>query len=192
MPSVCFYFQVHQPWRLKEHSLFDIGSDHNYFNHQGDGNLNNVWVLNKVAQKCYLPTNELLLELLNSHPEFKVSYSFSGVFLEQIEQHAPEVLESFKKLVNTGQVEVLSETFHHSLSFLYSVKEFRRQVRMHKKLTNVDEIGFGTKQCITNRFGIKPKYVRRVVSIEPITHPIGQLVDRHRVTVTFVTDKLMI
>lgn len=133
MSSVCFYFQVHQPMRIKRYRIFDIGLDHNYFNDDSYLNLNNKKILHKVANKCYLPTNKVLLDLLKKYPEFKISFSFSGIFLHQIENNYPEVLESFQKLVKTGQVEILSETYYHSLSFLYSKKEFKRQVLMHKK-----------------------------------------------------------
>ncbi len=133
MASVCFYFQVHQPFRVKDYRVFDIGNDSEYFNDESERSLNNKKILNKVAGKCYLPTNAVMLDLLNKHPEFKISYSFSGVFLEQLEKWSPETLESFQKLVATGRVEILAETFHHSLSFLYSPEEFRRQVALHNK-----------------------------------------------------------
>lgn len=133
MASVCFYFQVHQPMRIKRYRIFDIGHDHDYFNDHSFLNLNNKKILHKVANKCYLPTNKVLLDLLKKYPEFKISFSFSGIFLHQIENDYPEVLESFQKLVKTGQVEILSETYYHSLSFLYSKKEFKQQVLMHKK-----------------------------------------------------------
>lgn len=131
MPSICFYFQVHQPKRVKRYRVFDIGSNGNYFNHIGDGNLNNDWVLRKVSEKCYLPANEVMLRLIKSHPDFKISFSLSGVFLEQIEASEPRVLKSFQNLVNTGNVELLGETYYHSLSFLYSEEEFIEQVKMH-------------------------------------------------------------
>ncbi|OGD31521.1 alpha-amylase [Candidatus Azambacteria bacterium RIFCSPHIGHO2_02_FULL_52_12] len=134
MPSVCFYFQVHQPFRVKKYSIFQIGNDHDYFNDRGDGKLNNGKIFEKVARKCYLPTNEMMLRLLDRHPEFKISYSLSGVFLEQAERYAPEVLNSFYRLVQTGRVELLSETYYHSLAALYSFDEFERQVAMHRAL----------------------------------------------------------
>jgi len=134
MPSVCFYFQVHQPLRLKKYRIFDIGSERQYFNDSSESKLNNVKILNKVASKCYLPANNVLYGLLKKHPDFKISFSFSGVFLEQIEDNAPEVLESFQRLVDTGQVEVLSETYYHSLAFLYSREEFEKEVLLHRKM----------------------------------------------------------
>jgi len=147
MASVCFYFQVHQPYRIKRYRAFDIGNDSNYFNDASENDTNNVKVLRKVADKCYLPANKTLLELLKKHPEFRISFSLSGVFLEQIEEFAPEVLKSFQDLVNTGRVEILSETYHHSLAFLYSRDEFVRQVLAHKNK-------------IQDLFGVSPQVFR--------------------------------
>jgi alpha-amylase len=134
MVSICFYFQVHQPFRIRKFSLFDIGKGLDYFSDNSGTNLDNFFVLKKVAEKCYLPMNAVLLELLEKYPQFKISFSFSGVFLEQLEKFLPEVLESFQKLVRTGRVEILQETYYHSLSFLYSKGEFREQIRLHKEL----------------------------------------------------------
>lgn len=133
MPSVCFYFQVHQPYRIKKYRIFDIGKEHNYFNDASESSLNNKKILKKVIDKSYLPTNRLLLSLLKKYPQFKISFSFSGVFLEQLEKDFPEVIDSFQKLVATGKTEILSETYYHSLSFLYSKKEFKFQVNKHKE-----------------------------------------------------------
>lgn len=133
MPAVCFYFQVHQPHRVRKYGLFDIGRDHNYFSDSSETNLNNRRILEKVARKCYLPANAVMLDLLEKYPEFKISYSLSGVFLEQLENYSPETLDSFRKLVDTGRVELLGETYYHSLSFLYDPDEFKKQVAMHKK-----------------------------------------------------------
>lgn len=131
MASVCFYFQVHQPLRVKKYTVFQIGKDREYFNDDSGSNLNNKKILDKVSKKCYLPANKVLFELIKRHPEFKVSFSLSGIFLEQIEKHQPRVLESFQKLVDTGNVELLGETYYHSLSFLYSKEEFYSQVKLH-------------------------------------------------------------
>ncbi|MCK5085615.1 glycoside hydrolase family 57 protein [Candidatus Parcubacteria bacterium] len=133
MPSICFYFQVHQPYRIKKYSVFDIGNDHNYFKDENLNEKGNKAVMEKVARKCYLPTNKILLDLIHKHPEFKISYSFSGTALEQMENFAPEVLESFQKLIKTGNVEILSETYYHSLAFFYSDEEFIEQIKLHKK-----------------------------------------------------------
>jgi alpha-amylase len=132
MPSVCLYFQVHQPLRVKKYRVFDVGLDHKYFNDSSETNLNNSRILNKVATKSYLPANELMLNLLKKHKEFRISYSFTGVVLEQMEKFQPKVLKSFQKLIDTGRVEVLSETYYHSLAFFYSKGEFESQVELHK------------------------------------------------------------
>ena len=154
MASVCFYFQVHQPFRVKRYQLFGIGNDHDYFNDESNTKLNNRNILNKVAGKCYLPANAVMLELLRKYPEFKISYSFSGIFLEQLEMYSPETIESFKKLVDTGRVEILSETFYHSLSFLYSRDEFQSQVKLHakkiKELFGVTPTAFRNTELIYN------------------------------------------
>ena len=154
MASVCFYFQVHQPYRIKRYRIFDVGHDHEYFNDHSDKDINNEKILHKVANKCYLPTNALMLELLNKHPEFKIAYSLSGVFLDQLEQFSPETLKSFQALVKTGRVEILDETYYHSLSFLYSKEEFVKQVEMHrakvKKLFGVTPTAFRNTELIYN------------------------------------------
>ena len=127
------YFQVHQPYRIKKYRVFDVGNDSAYFNQNDDTDLNNRKVFEKVARKCYLPANKVFLELLKKFPEFKIAYSLSGVFIEQAEEFMPEVIESFQRLVATGRVEILSETYYHSLSFLYSVDEYKSQIELHKK-----------------------------------------------------------
>ncbi len=130
MRTICLYFQVHQPFRFRRYRFFDIGNDHYYYD-----DYSNESILNKVAQKCYLPTNELMLDLIQKHEgRFKVSYSISGIAMEQFRLYAPEVLDSFKRLADTGHVEFLSETFDHSLSSLKGKKEFERQVKAHKAL----------------------------------------------------------
>lgn len=138
--DICIYFQVHQPLRLAPFSIFQEAS---FFGNNG-GNGNgfsgdhyfdyglNEQIMQKVAKKCYLPTNKLMLELLEKHPEFKISYSLTGVFMEQCKRFAPEVLESFAALAKTGRVEFLSETYYHSLSYLFGEKdEFVDQIKLH-------------------------------------------------------------
>ena len=129
MISVVFYFQVHQPFRLrKDYRFFDIGENHFYEDEKA-----NREILNKVAEKNYIPMNKLLLDLIREFPgEFKVSFSISGVALEQFELYNPFVLELFQELAATGQVEFINETYYHSLAFLFSKKDFREQVKMHK------------------------------------------------------------
>ncbi|MFV1917248.1 MAG: glycoside hydrolase family 57 protein [Patescibacteria group bacterium] len=133
MASICLYFHVHQPLRIKKYKVFDVGHDHKYFNDESETKLNNRKILEKVARKSYLPTNDILYRLLKNIPDFKISYSFSGIVLEQLARDFPEVLDSFRKLVDTGRVEILSETYHHSLAFFYSKPEFERQVKKHKE-----------------------------------------------------------
>ncbi len=130
MRTICLYFQVHQPFRLRRYRFFDIGNDHYYYD-----DYSNESILNKVALKCYLPANDLMLDLIKKHKgKFKVAYSISGIALEQFRLYAPEVLDSFKKLAETGQVEFLSETFAHSLSSLKDKREFKAQVNAHREL----------------------------------------------------------
>ncbi|MEK6853761.1 MAG: glycoside hydrolase family 57 protein [Nanoarchaeota archaeon] len=142
MVSVCFYFQVHQPLRLRPYTVFEIGKSNNYFDEQ-----KNKGILDRVTKKCYLPTNTIMLELLDKYPEFRVSYSISGIALEQFMRHEQKVLDSFKELARTGRVEFLDETYHHSLSFVYSKPEFIEQVKLHNKL-------------ITDLFGKSPGVFR--------------------------------
>jgi alpha-amylase len=129
MPAVVFYFQVHQPFRLRPYTFFDIGENHFY-----EDDAKNREILQKVAAKCYLPMNALLAELIDRHAgAFKIAFSISGVALDQFERYAPEVLASFQALARTGGVEFLSETEYHSLAFLFSEQEFREQVEIHNR-----------------------------------------------------------
>jgi alpha-amylase len=128
MPSVCFYFQIHQPFRLRRYSVFD--TDRNYFD-----DYKNAEIARKVAHKCYLPANRTLLDAIKMHEgRFRIAYSITGVALEQFQQYAPEVMDTFHQLNASGCVEFLSETYYHSLSFLYSREEFRQQVELHDQL----------------------------------------------------------
>lgn len=136
MISVCPYFHVHQPHRIKRYRVFDIGNDSEYFNASDETDLNNGKVLRKVAEKSYIPTNAILAELLAKHPEFRFAFSFSGTVLDQFELYAPEVLKSFQSLVASGRVEILADTYYHSLAFFYSRPEFERQVALHQKRIN--------------------------------------------------------
>ena len=136
MLNIVFYFQVHQPYRLKRLRVLDIGQEASYF----DETLNRS-IMKKVANKCYLPANRLMLDLIEKHKgDFKISYSISGITIEQFKKYVPEVLDSFKKLADTGQVEFLCETYYHSLSFLFDIDEFLEQVQMHRQLM-LDEFG---------------------------------------------------
>jgi alpha-amylase len=131
MVSVCFYFQVHQPLRLKKnYSFFDIGVNHFYEDEEA-----NKAILKKVSEKCYIPMNRLLLELIEKYSgKFKVAFSISGIAIEQFQKFSPHVLELFQKLAETGCVEFINETYYHSLAFLFSKTNFKRQVLKHKHL----------------------------------------------------------
>ncbi|NPA35717.1 MAG: polysaccharide deacetylase family protein [Chlorobi bacterium] len=127
MKNICFYFQVHQPFRFRRYRFFDIGNDHYYYD-----DYTNEGVLNKVAQKSYLPANKLLLKMLKKYKgKFKVAFSISGVAIDQFKLYAPEVLDSFKELAETGYVEFLAETYSHSLVSLKDKAEFEAQVKKH-------------------------------------------------------------
>lgn len=131
--AIVLYLHVHQPYRVRHYTVFDTGSKHDYFDAGYDEDTSNERILHKVAEKSYLPTNERLIKLLNEHPEFKLSISITGTVLEQLEKWSPEALKSFQDLVATGRVEIVGETFHHSLAFFYSRPEFEMQVTMHKE-----------------------------------------------------------
>lgn len=143
MKTVCFYFQVHQPWRLKTYRFFNMGNDHNYLD-----DFTNRAIMQKVARECYLPMNALLLSLIEENKgAFKVSFSITGSAVEQFKAYAPEVLESFKRLAETGCVEFLGETYSHSLSSLYSADEFKNEVKLHTAM-------------LKEEFGVKPTAFR--------------------------------
>jgi alpha-amylase len=128
MASVCFYFQVHQPFRLRHYTVFDHTP--RYFDE-----FKNASICRKVANKCYLPSNRLLLDTIRRYEgRFKISYSITGVIMEQFQKYCPEVMSTFDALAETGCVEFLAETYHHSLSFLYSIDEFTEQINMHCEL----------------------------------------------------------
>lgn len=131
--GITLYLHVHQPLRVREYSVFDTSIDHNYFiDPDVLSGRNNEKIFNKVADKSYRPMNALLEKLLKKHDDFKLSLSITGTFIEQAEQWAPDVLESFKRLVDTGRVEIVSETYYHSLAFFYSRSEFEKQVELHR------------------------------------------------------------
>jgi alpha-amylase len=131
--AIVLYLHVHQPYRVRHYTIFDISQKHDYFEAPYEDQRSNERIIHKVAEKSYLPTNRRLLQLLKDHPEFKLSLSITGVVLEQLERWAPEALQSFKDLVDTGRVEIVGETYHHSLAFFYSRTEFETQVAMHEK-----------------------------------------------------------
>jgi alpha-amylase len=131
--GVVLYLHVHQPFRVRQYSVFDTGEAHDYFDEPNyNTDRNNEQVFRKVADKSYRPMNNLLQHLLDTHPDFKASLSITGTFIEQAERWGPDVIESFKRLVATGRVEIVAETYYHSLAFFYSRSEFERQVEAHK------------------------------------------------------------
>ena len=143
MKTVCFYFQVHQPWRLKKYRFFNMGKDHNYLD-----DLQNRSIMQKVARQCYLPMNALLLKLIRENKgKFRCSFSITGIAIEQFRAYAPEVLESFRALAETGCVEFLAETYSHSLASLSSKEDFQEQVKLHVA-------------AVKKEFGVKPTAFR--------------------------------
>jgi len=153
MPSVCFYFEVHQPMRLNRFSVFNIGKNDESLSTYFDSKLNQK-IFEKVAKKCYLPTNRLLLDLINEfNGKFRISFSLTGTFVEYCERFMPEVLDSFKDLFKTGAVDLIEETYYHSLSSLYDeLDEFEEQVKMHH-------------QMIKRIFNYEPKVFRNTEAI---------------------------
>jgi alpha-amylase len=131
--ALVLYLHVHQPFRIRHYTIFDAGQNHDYFDAPSGDKTSNADIVRKVAEKSYYPMNKRLLKMLERHPEFKVSMSITGTIIEQFEEYAPEVLESFKKVVATGRVEIVAETYHHSLAFFYSRAEFEAQVELHRK-----------------------------------------------------------
>lgn len=143
MKTICFYFQIHQPFRLKRYRFFDIGNDHYYYD-----DFQNEEIIRRIAEKCYLPANRAILEMIKSSGgKFKVAFSISGLALEQMEIYTPEVIDSFKELADTGNVEFLSETYAHSLASLGNPEEFRHQVKKQE-------------DKIQSLFGQRPKVFR--------------------------------
>lgn len=146
--AIVLYLHVHQPYRVRHYTIFDSGVNHNYFDANFEDQTSNERILKKVAEKSYLPTNQRLLKLLEKNPDFKLSLSITGTVLEQLEKWSPEALQSFKDLCATGRVELVAETYHHSLAFFYSRAEFEMQVDMHRQ--KVQELFGQTPQVFRN------------------------------------------
>ncbi|MDA3927902.1 MAG: glycoside hydrolase family 57 protein [Prolixibacteraceae bacterium] len=158
MKTICLYFQLHQPFRYRRYRFFDIGNDSYYYDDYA-----NETILQKVAQNCYLPANKLLLDAIEKQKgKFKIAFSLSGIALEQFQLYAPEVIESFKKLSDTGCVEFLSETFSHSLVALKSQSQLAEQVKKHDDL-------------IESLFGQRPSVFRNTELI--YSDEIGNMVN---------------
>jgi alpha-amylase len=146
--AIVLYLHIHQPYRVRHYTVFDTGASHNYFETDFNDKTSNERILKKVAEKSYIPTNQKLLELLNSNPHFRLSLSLSGTVIEQLQKWSPESLESFKALTQTGRVEIVAETYHHSLAFFYSRSEFEIQVDMHKR--KIEEVFGQTPKVFRN------------------------------------------
>ncbi|MDH6342724.1 alpha-amylase [Parabacteroides sp. PFB2-12] len=143
MKTICFYFQIHQPFRLKRYRFFDIGNDHYYYD-----DFQNEEIMHRIAERCLIPANRMMLDMIKSSGgKFKVAFSISGTALEQMEIYAPEVIDSFKELAATGNVEFLAETYAHSLSSLGDPEEFKNEITQHKNKIHA-------------MFGVKPKVFR--------------------------------
>ncbi len=128
--AICFYFQVHQPFRLKRYRFFDLGHDHYYYD-----DFSNESIMRKVAGKCYLPANKVIMDLIQKHKgKFKVAFSLSGIVINQFRLYAPEVLESFRQLAETGMVEFIAETNAHSLASLKNRSQFEHQIEIHREM----------------------------------------------------------
>jgi len=157
--TLCLYFQVHQPIRLRKYHFFDIGKNSDYYD-----DFANRTITRKVADRCYLPANRMMLELIRKYGKnFKVSFSISGMVIEQFREYAPEVIDSFKELVATGCVEILAETYSHSLASLVDEGEFKKQVKQHADL-------------MKELFGVKPVTFRNTELI--YSDEIGEMVAR--------------
>ncbi len=142
MKAVCFYFQIHQPFRLKRYRFFDIGNDHYYYD-----DFANDDIITRIAHRSYIPAAESLLRMIEQYPHFRCALSITGTALEQFELYVPEFIDLLKKLAATGRVEFLAETYAHSLSSLSDPEEFVAQVKMHDDKIN-------------DLFGVRPKVFR--------------------------------
>ena len=131
MRAICLYLHIHQPVRYREYSIFDVSNTDNYFNDHYSGRQNNERIFRKVAEKSYKPMLDLLERNMERYPEFKVSFSVTGTWLEQAEQWGPEYIAQIRRMVDRGQAEIVGETYYHSLAYYYNLEEFEAQVGMH-------------------------------------------------------------
>ncbi|MDL2362880.1 MAG: glycoside hydrolase family 57 protein [Patescibacteria group bacterium] len=146
--AIVLYLHVHQPYRIRHYTVYDTAHNHNYFEAPYEDRRSNERILHKVAEKSYLATNTRLMAMLAENPGFKLSISITGTIIEQLERWSPQALKSFQDLFNTGRVEIVAETYHHSLAFFYSRAEFEMQVEMHKK--KVQEVFGQTPRVFRN------------------------------------------
>jgi len=146
MPQICLYFHLHQPYRLKEMNVFDVGKKRtSYFYNKKDNDNKKIFL--KVAEKSYFPMLRLLLKLAQEEKKFKFAISIPGTFIEQCLTFEPKVLDLLKKIHKTGKLEILAETYYHSLAFLYSPEEFYFQINKHLRI-------------IKKHFGVTPTVFR--------------------------------
>ena len=131
MRAICLYLHMHQPIRYREYSIFETSNNSNYFNCDYNERQSNERIFKKVAKKSYQPTLDLLEKNLQKYPDFKISLSITGTWLDQAEKWAPELISQIKRMVKSGQVEILGETYYHSLAFFYDLDEFNHQVKLH-------------------------------------------------------------
>ncbi len=130
--GITLYMHIHQPWRVRDYTIFDAANRHDYFDGHDDNDRNNQKVFHKVADKSYRPMNNLLLKLLDENPDFRFSLSITGTFIDQALAWAPDLIEQYQQMVASGRVEIVAETYYHSLAFFYSQAEFEQQVTMHR------------------------------------------------------------
>lgn len=152
--SIVLYLHVHQPFRIRHYTIFDVTNSSNYFDSSYESNSSNERIIKKVAEKSYVPTINKLLELIQQYPEFRLSLSITGTVLEQLEIYCPEALDLFKQLISTNRVEVIGETYNHSLAFFYDRAEFEKQVQLHhqkiKEVFNQDITAFRNTELAYN------------------------------------------
>ena len=147
MRAICLYLHIHQPIRYREYSIFDVSNSSDYFNDNYNGRQSNERIFRKVAEKSYYPMLDLLIANMKKHPDFKISLSITGTWLEQAEKWAPELIDKIRFMVSKGQAEIVGETYYHSLAFFYNLDEFNDQVELHAN--KIDQL-----------FGVRPKVFR--------------------------------
>ena len=132
MRAICLYLHIHQPVRYRQYSIFDVGNNHNYYQDNYNGRQSNERIFKKVAKKSYHPMLDLIEKNMQKYPSFKVSFSITGTWLEQAEAWDPDLIAQIKRLVESGQAEIVDETYYHSLAFFHNRDEFNEQVKMHR------------------------------------------------------------
>ena len=154
MRAICLYLHMHQPIRYREYSIFDVSNKSDYFKDKYDGRQSNERIFRKVTEKSYRPMLALLEHNIKLHPDFKFSLSITGTWLEQAEKWAPELIEQIARMIKTGQVEIVGETYYHSLAFFYNREEFDAQVKLHadsiKRLFGVTPVTFRNTELAYN------------------------------------------